>query len=466
MCGIFGAVSNRNVVREIRHGIYDLQHRGEQGAGMAISNGQDRWVHKGRGLVTEVFPDEIIEKAEGYSGIGYNRYSTIGDLTEKEMFVNVQPFRGEFHGEPFWVAHNGNLVDFELLQKEAEGEGYSFKTTSDTELIVGLLSVSKKTDFIEALREVLPRLKGAFSLVILYKDKVIGVLDRFGIRPLCLGRNESSYILASESCALHTIQGRLLDDIQPGEIIVLDENGINDQLGPRPFIWAEDPQLIFCAFELVYFARPESIIHGRSVYSYRLKAGEILAKEHPVEVSEKEKEEGKVIVVGVPASGEIYDIGFSQESGILLAKGIGRNRYFTTKTFLTHRGTDRAALQRIKFNPLKRVVHGQKVVMTEDSIIRSKVAPEIVAMLREEGATEVHVRVGSSPVCHTCHLGIDMASRGELIAASLPVEGVRKYIQADSLGYLSQEGMIEASGFEKENLAMGCFTGVYPVEVN
>ncbi|MCH8741294.1 amidophosphoribosyltransferase [Patescibacteria group bacterium] len=457
MCGIFGAVSNKDVAREIRHGLWDLQHRGEQGSGMALSNGQDHWIHKGRGLVTEVFPDEVIEGAKGYSGIGYDRYSTVGDITEKEMSVNIQPFIGEFHGESFAVAHNGNLIDLEPLQREAENGGYSFKTTSDTEVIVGLLSVSQKNDFIEALLEILPKLKGAFSLVILYKDKVIGVLDRFGIRPLCLGRNDSSYILASESCAFHTIQGRLLDDIQPGEMIVLDKNGINDQLGPRPFIWAEDPQLKFCIFELVYFARPESIIHGKSVYSYRVKAGEILAKEHPIDAD---------IVIGVPASGEIYDIGFSQESEIPLERGIGRNRYFTTKTFLTRRGTDRAALQRIKFHPLKSVVHGKRLVVTEDSVIRSKVAPEIVAMLREEGATEVHLRVGSSPICYTCYLGIDMASRGELIAASLPVEGVRKYIQADTLGYLSQEGMIKASGFKKENLAMGCFTGVYPVELN
>ena len=459
MCGIFGVVSNKNVARQIRLGLYDLQHRGEQGAGMVLFKGQGYWARKGRGLVTQVFPERIIGRASGNFGIGQTRYSTIGDLSKKEMSSNLQPLEGKFYGESFWIAHNGNLVDLEPLQKEAEEKGYSFRTTSDTEVIVGLLSVSRKKDFIGALLDILPKLKGAFSLVVLYKNKVIGVRDKFGIRPLCLGRNVSSYILASESCALHTIQGRFLRDIQPGELIVLDENGINSQLGDRPCIWADDPKLQLCIFELVYFARPASTIDGQSVYLYRTRAGEILAKENPVEAD---------IVVPVPASGKIYDLGFSQVSGIPVEEGIERNQYFTTKTFLTQRGTDRSALQRIKFHPLRRVVHGKKVVLIEDSIIRANVAPEIVAMLREEGATEVHLRVGSSPVCFTCHLGIDMAKRGELIAASLIPEEIRKYVQADSLGYLSQEGMIEASGFKKEELTMGCFTGEYPVplEVN
>jgi len=457
MCGIFGAVSNRNVAREIRLGLYGLQHRGEQGAGIAISNGQDHWVHKGRGLVTQVFPEEIIKDAEGNLGIGHTRYSTVGDLTEEEMFFNIQPLEGEFQGESFWVAHNGNLVDLEESRKEAESKGYQFKTTSDTEVIVGLLSVSKKKDFIEALLNILPKLKGAFSLVILYKNKVIGVRDRFGIRPLCLGHNESSFILASESCAFHTIKGRLLFDIQPGELIVLDGNGINSQLGDRPFIWAENPQLELCIFELVYFARPDSIIDGQPVYFYRRKAGEFLAQDHPIEAD---------IVIPVPDSGRYYDLGFSQASGIPLEEGIFRNRYFATRTFLTPRNTDRAALQELKFRPLRKVVHGKRVVLIEDSIIRANVAPAIVAMLREEGAIEVHLRVCSSPICFTCHLGIDMATRGELIAASLSVEEVRKHIQADTLAHLSQERMIEASGFKRENLTMGCFTGEYPVTID
>jgi amidophosphoribosyltransferase len=451
MCGIFGIVSNQDVARPISLGLYDLQHRGEQGAGIVIFDGGEYHSHKREGLVTEVFPEQIIEKLRGNFGIGHTRYSTIGDLKREEMFFNIQPLEGEFQGDSFWVAHNGNLVGLEPLKKEVEEKGYHFRTTSDTEVIVGLISVSLKKDFLEALLEVLPKLRGGFALAILYKDKVIGVRDRYGIRPLCLGRDEASFILASESCAFHTLQGHFLFDIRPGEIIVLDENGINTQL-----IWAENPQLRLCIFELIYFARPDSVIDGQSVYFYRKRAGEILAKEHPVEAD---------IVIAVPASGEIYDLGFSQVSGIPLEKGIFRNRYFSTRTFLTRRGTDRTALQRIKLHPLRKVVHEKRVVVKEDSIIRGNVSPAIVVMLREEGAREVHVRVGSSPIRHPCYFGVDMATYGELIAASLEAEGVRKYIQADSLGYLSLEGMVKASGFKRENLDLGCFIGEYPFEI-
>lgn len=457
MCGIFGAVGNQNVLREIRLGLYGLQHRGEQGAGIVLSNGKDYWIRKERGLVTEVFPEKVTDEASGHIGIGHTRYSTIGDLRKEEMFVNIQPLQGEFQGEPFWVAHNGNLVDLGSLRKEAEAKGYIFRTTSDTECIVGLLSVSKKKDFIEALLDILPKLKGAFSLLILYKNKVIGVRDRFGIRPLCLGHNESGFILASESCAFHAIKARLLFDIQPGELIILDENGINRGLGGRPFIWADNPQLKICIFEFIYFARPDSIIDGKSVYFYRRKAGEFLAEDYPNQAD---------IVIPVPDSGRYYDIGFSQVSGIPLEEGLFRNRYFATRTFLTERNTDRAALQALKFRPLRKVVHGKRIVVTEDSIIRANVSPAIVSMLRGEGATEVHLRVGSAPIRFPCYLGIDMPTRGELIASSLTVEEVRRHIQADTLHYLSLERMVEASGFQKENLCLGCFTGQYPIEIN
>lgn len=450
MCGIFGIVSNENVARQISLGLYDLQHRGEQGAGMAVFDGDTYWAHKGEGLVIQVFPEEVIREAVGNFGIGYTRYSTIGDLEREDFFHNIQPLRGRFQGESFWVAHNGNLVDLDALRKEAEGAGYRFRTTSDTEVIVGLLSVAKEKDFLEALIDVLPKLKGAFSLVILHKNQVIGVRDMFGIRPLCIGRNESSFIVASESCAFHTLQGNFLFDVKPGEIIVLDQDGINSQ-----FIWAGNPQLKLCIVELIYFARPDSVLDGQSVYFYRERAGELLAKEHPVEAD---------VVIAVPTSGEIYDLGLSRESGIPLGRGIFRNRYFATRTFLTRRGTDRAALQRIKLHPLRRVVHDKRVLVTDDSIIRGNVIPSVVAMLREEGAAEVHVRVGSSPICNICYLGMDMATKGELIASSLQAEEVRKYIQADSLGYLSVEGMVEASGFNRENLSLGCFTGEYAVE--
>lgn len=451
MCGIFGIVSNQNVAWQIFFGLYDLQERGEQGAGIVIFDGKEYWVHKGEGLVTQVFPDEVLDRASGNFGIGHTRYSTIGDIERKKMTLNIQPLEGKFHGESFWVAHNGNLIDFEPLKKEAEEKGYSFQTTSDTEVIVGLLSVSSKKNFLEALIDVLPRLKGAFSLVILYKDKVIGIRDRFGIRPLCLGRDETSWILASESCAFDTIRGHFLFDIQPGELIVLSENGMEERS-----VWAENSQLRLCIFELIYFAWPGSIIDRRSVYLHREDAGKLLAKEHPVEAD---------IICPVPDSGRTYGLGFSQVSGIPIREGLYRKRHFPTKTFLTHRGVDRRALQRIKIHPIRRVIHEKKLVVTEDSIIRGNVSPEIVAMLREAGAREVHLRVGSSPILFPCYLGIDMPTQIELIAASLTIEGIRKYIEADTLGYLSIDAMVEASGFKRENLCLGCFTGEYPIEI-
>lgn len=456
MCGIIGMASvvGQNVAREMCLGLYDLQHRGEQGAGIVLSSDEGHWTHKSSGLVTEVFREDIIEGAFGSFGVGHVRYSTIGDTALDEMSVNVQPLQGDFYGEPFWVAHNGNLVSLESIKKEAEQKGYRFRTTSDTEVIVALLSVSSKRDFLAALLEILPRLRGAFSLIILYKNKVIGVRDRFGIRPLCLGRNDQSFILASESCAFNTIQGHFLFDIQPGELIVLDEEGINSKIGNRPFIWAEKPELKICIFEFVYFARPDSVIDGKSVYSYRKQAGEFLAKDCPAEAD---------IVIPVPDSGRYYDIGFARASGIPLEPGISRNRYFATRTFLTPRDVNRSSLQELKLRVLREVVQGKRVVAIEDSIIRANVAPKVVAMLRREGASEVHLRVGSSPVCFTCHLGIDMAAKEELIASSLPPKDIERYIQVDSLAYLSKERMIEASGFKRENLSMGCFTGEYAV---
>ena len=449
MCGVFGIVSNRDIAaKAIPLGLYDLQERGEQGAGIVVFNGKEYLVKKGEGLVTSVFPEARLKNVKGNIGIGHTRYSTIGDLERKEISLNIQPLEGRFQGEPFFVGHNGNLVEFDPLKKEAEERGYQFRTTSDTEVIIGLLSTFTKGDFLEALLDVLPRLKGSFSLVILYRNKVIGVRDRFGIRPLCFGRDEASFMIASESCAFYTLRGRFLFDIKPGEIIILNENGIE-----KRFIWAEDPQHKLCIFEFIYFARPDSTIDGKSVYFYRENAGRLLAKEHPVEAD---------IIIPVPESGRIYDLGFSHESGIPVEGALIRSRYHAGRTFLAPRGTDRRSMQRIKIHPIRKVVHDRKAIITEDSIIRGNVSPEIVAMLREAGAREIHLRVGSSPIRFPCHLGIDMPTKSELIASSLTVEEVRMFIEADTLGYLMIDAMVEASGFKKEELCLCCFNGECP----
>ncbi len=455
MCGIFGIVSNEDIVQKIAFGLYDLQHRGEYAAGMVVSDGKKFYDYKGEGLVGEVFNKkhkETIKKLTGRFGIGHTLYSTIGKSGEEKQSKTFQPLLGDFHGEPFALGHNGNLIDLNGLRQEAEENGYKFQSeVSDTEVIVALIATSLETDFLKALLGVLPRIKGAFSLVILFRDKVIGVKDKYGIRPLCLGQEEASFILASESCAFYTIGANFIREVEPGEIIVLGKNGIENH-----FIWADNPKQKLCMFEFIYFARPDSRMGGRSVYYYRKNASCILAKECPV---------GADIIMPAPESGRIYDIYYSEALKIPIEEGLFKNRYFSTKTFLTPRETDRRRLQRIKCHPLREVVHEKKVCVVDDSIIRANVSPEIVLMLREAGAKEVHFRICSAPIRYPCFLGIDMHTRRELIAANLTVEEIgRKVLHTDSLGYLSMEGMIKASGLLEENLCLGCFTGEYPIE--
>ncbi|MDO8558969.1 MAG: amidophosphoribosyltransferase [bacterium] len=459
MCGIFGIVSNEQVAPKIVHGLFDQHHRGEQAFGLGASNGRGPLSFiKEEGLVTETFTERnkgaLFEKLSGNFGIGQTLYSTRGKAGELKQTKTFQPLIGDFHGEQFALSHNGNLIRLAGLRQEAEERGYHFQSSvSDTEVIVGLISTSPEKSFTSALLKVLPRLEGAFSLVILFEDKVIGVRDRYGIRPLCLGRDESSFILASEECAFHTIRASFIREIGPGEFIELGRNGIENS-----FIWAVNPQLRFCTFEYIYFARPDSRLAGKRVNSYRDEAGEAVAREHPIQAD---------IVCGVPISGEIYDSAVARTLGIPLARGIIKNRYYSRRSFLTARETDRKALVRIKLRILGEVVHKKRVIETEDSIVRGDTSPEVTAMLREAGAAEVHELVGSAPLRWPCFLGIDLAARVELAAAGLTEEEVgRKIIKTDSLGYLSLEGMIKATGLPRENLCLGCFIGKegYPIE--
>ena len=456
MCGIFGAVGdNAGVACEIVLGLFDLQHRGQQACGVATSDGPNLNCHCQEGLVTEVFGeggrDGLFKKLSGSFGIGHTLYSTIGRGGERKQPKTFQPLVGNFHGQPFALGHNGNLIRLKALRKEAKLLGYEFRSrASDTEVIVALLSTSKETNFLEALKKVLPRLEGAFALTILFGDKVIGVRDRNGIRPLCVGRNETGFFLASESCAFYTLGASFIREVQPGEVIILGRGGIE-----RSFLWSKNVQLKFCIFELVYFARPDSYFCGRSVYSYRNNAGTILAGEQPVDAD---------IVVPVPESGRIYDDSFAAALGLPVREGLFRNRHMSARTFLAPRHTNRLHLQRRKIHPLEDVVRGQKVCNTEDSIIRANVSPAIIAMQREAGATQVHLRVFSAPIRYPCFLGIDMADKRELVAAHRTVEQIeKKIIFADSLGYLSLDGMVRATGLPKESLCLGCFTGEYPI---
>lgn len=458
MCGIIGIASKKeaDVMADTILGLYDLQHRGEQACGIATSDGTNLFHHSDEGLVAEVFGEKnreaIFPKLKGHLAIGQVLYSTVGRSGEKKQTRTFQPLIGDFHGQSFALGHNGNLIELDDLRDEARRAGYQFRSeVSDTEVIVALLSTSEEKDFVEALKKVLPRLKGAFALTILYKDKVIGVRDGHGIRPLCIGYNSHSFVLASESCAFYTLNVNFIREIRPGEIIVLGKDGIETS-----FLWAENPSLKFSIFEFVYFARPDSVLCGRSVWRYRHEAGRISAEENPLDVD---------FLMASPESGRIYDGGFSAQSGVLTMQGLFRNRYQTTKTFLTTRDTDRRKLQRRKIHPLKEVVYGKRVGVIEDSLIRASVIPETVGMLREAGATEVHVRVCSAPVCSRCVLGIDMPDEKELVAARLGVSDINKlFVHADSLAYLSLGGMIKATGLFKEDLCLGCFTNQYPIE--
>ncbi len=456
MCGVFGVVSSEPVASKAIYGIYDLQHRGEQGAGIVVSNGEELKAHKGFGLVAQVFDhghkEKVVREFSGQFGIGHTLYSTIGNDGSEKQTKAIQPLIGDFHGTEFAVAHNGNLIELDELRKQAKG--YNFQSNvSDTEVIVALISTSKKKDFIQALVDILPKLRGSFSLTILFRDKVIGVRGPNGIRPLCIGRDKKSVMIASESCAFYTEGGDFVRDVKPGELVVLGLDGIE-----QDFTWAKDPSLNICIVEFVYFARPDSIIDGVSVYRYRYMAGGFLAEEHPAKAD---------IVFGVPDSATIYDDAYALASNIPKMPGIFRNRYIVTRTFLTDRNTDRADLQTRKLHPLRWVVHNKKVVIVEDSVMRANVFPAAICQVRSKGATEVHARIGSSPVKYPCYLGIDMHTRVELVASSLSVEEIgKRVLQSDSIGYLSLEKMIESTGLPKKNLCLGCFIGKYPVECN
>lgn len=463
MCGIFGIVSNEGATQKIVLGLYDLQHRGEQGVGIAVSDRGRLQEYKRMGLVTDVFNEEdrakIFRKCRGKVGIGHVLYSTIGNNKEKgKQPKALQPLIGDFHGKPFAIGHNGNLIELNALRREVEAKGYKFQSEdSDTEVILGLLSTSQEKDFLGALARILPMLRGSFALILLFEDKVIGIRDKHGIRPLCLGEDKTSFILASEESAFHTMKAELIREVEPGEVVVLGKNGIENS-----FVWTDKRQLRFCIFEFIYFARPDSRFAGQYVYFYRESAGTEVAVESSSKTSSLVYAD---IVCSVPDSGEIYNFGVSKALNIPVCKAIFRNRYYATRTFMAPRETNRRELQRMKFYVLKRIVQGKSVIVTEDSILRASVSPEIVDRLRSLGATEIHLMVGSSPIRCPCFLGIDTPTREELVASNLGVEEIReRIVKSDSLNYLSIEGMVRATGLPRENLCLGCFTGDYPVD--
>lgn len=446
-CGIFGVYGYAEASRLTWLGLYALQHRGDEGAGIVSGDGRTLYQRKGMGLVAEVFPGpEHLELLKGHLAIGHTRYSTTG----ASVLANVQPFVANCKGEPLAIAHNGNLTNTYTLRRELERTGSLFQTTMDSEVIVHLAARSEMGSPVERIVDALDRVRGAFSLLFATKDEVIVVRDPYGFRPLSLGRLDGAWIAASETCALDLIGAEYVRDIEPGEVVVFGEDGIRS-LFPFP----EPPHRAFCIFEYIYFSRPDSRIFGDYVDRTRRKLGKNLALEHPVEAD---------IVISVPDSSNTAALGYAGRSGLKYEIGLIRNHYIG-RTFIQPHQAIRDFKVKVKFNPVGGVLRDRRVVVVEDSIVRGTTMRQLVRMLRDAGAKEVHVRVSCPPIRFPCFYGMDFQTHGELIASKRSVEEIREFIGADSLGYLSKEGMLDAMPGNPEDYCTACFDGEYPVEV-
>lgn len=447
-CGVFGVYAPEEEVARITFfGLFALQHRGQESAGIAVSNGKTIVVHKQMGLVTQVFSEETILRLEGISAIGHTRYSTTGS----SILCNAQPISSTSRVGEIAVAHNGNLVNTSSLRAELQEAGCSFETTNDSEVIAQLLATLHEGNIEETVARAMKRVQGAYSLVILTPDKLIGVRDPYGIRPLCLGRiNGSKYVLASESCALIPVGAQFVRDVEPGEVIVIDAHG------QREFQGVPAIRNATCLFEFIYFARPDTMLYGKSLHQARRRMGHELFREHPAD--------GAHVVIPVPDTSIPAAIGYAEASRIPYGEGVIKNRYIQ-RTFIQPSQRMRDLGARMKYSPLKDTLAGKKVVMVDDSIVRGTTTGKLVRMLFEAGAREVHVRITAPPVKNPCYYGIDMANQDELVAARVTVEEIRQMIGATSLGYLSLDGVVKAIGINKDKFCRACFDGKYPIPI-
>ncbi|HLK57778.1 MAG TPA: amidophosphoribosyltransferase [Chthonomonadaceae bacterium] len=447
-CGVFGLFApGEEVARITFFGLFALQHRGQESAGIAVSDGKNIRVHKDMGLVTQVFHEDIIQSLVGISAIGHTRYSTTGS----SILCNAQPLSSTSRVGDIAVAHNGNLVNTRRLRAELEEEGCTFETTNDSEVIAHMLAKLHHGCIEETVQQVMKRLEGAYSLVILTPDKLLGVRDPYGLRPLCLGRiNGNKYVLASESCALGPVAAQYLREVEPGEVIVIDRDG------QREFQAVPLVRHATCLLEFIYFARPDTMLYNRSLHASRQRMGHELAREHPTP--------GAHVVVPIPDTGIPAALGYAAASGIPYGEGVIKNRYIQ-RTFIQPSQRMRDLGARMKYTPLKDTLAGKKVVMVDDSIVRGTTTGKLVKMLYDAGATEVHVRITAPPVRHPCYYGIDMANQDELVAARLSVEQIRQQIGATSLGYLSLDGVVRAIRMGKDKFCRACFDGKYPIPV-
>jgi amidophosphoribosyltransferase len=444
-CGIFGVYSpNEEVARLTFFALFALQHRGQESAGIATADGKKIRVYTGMGRVSYVFTEDTLRPLTGHIAIGHNRYSTAGS----SRAINAQPYVVGNDGDTIGIAHNGNIINAVRLREELADMGYTFRGSSDSEVVANLILATPGKNWVERIRTAMRRLQGAYSLVIITNQELYAVRDPLGVRPLSLGTVDDGYVVASESCALDHIGADTLREVEPGEVIAINENGINSYPG-------ESERRGLCIFEYIYFARLDSVINSKLLYKARQAMGAGLAIEHPVDAD---------LVFGVPESASAAGEGYARESGIPVAEGLVKNRY-VGRTFIEPDQRLRDLGVKLKFNPMPQMLNGERLVVVDDSIVRGTTTPSVVRLLRKAGAKEVHMRICAPPIRYPCFFGVDMASRRELIAAQKSVEEICQFIGADTLGYLSIPGLIKAVDLPKDNFCLACFTGDYPIPV-
>lgn len=448
-CGIVGAYSHiksNNISRAIYYGLYALQHRGQESAGISVHDGKKMSTYRGMGLVFDVFKDGTIEELEGYVGIGHVRYSTTGE----SKIENSQPFFNEFEGGAIAVAHNGDIINSMELREELEEIGYEFESSTDSEVICHLLTkkYAKTKDMVKAIQEVSKKLIGSYALVILLNNELYAVRDPVGIKPLSMGKKDDITLIGSESVAFDVIGGEYVRPVEPGEILV-----ITDEI--KSYKMEVKEKRAHCMFEYVYFARPDSILDDRDVYEVRLNIGRSLSREYSADAE---------VVMPVPDSAITASIGYSRESGLPYGEGLIKNRY-VGRTFIMPTQKERESSVRLKMNPVKSQLDGKKIVLVDDSIVRGTTSRATVKVLKEAGAREIHLRIGCPPIISPCYYGIAMATKEELIASNKKIEEIKDYLGVDSLGYLSVDSLVECIGIPKDELCIGCLTGEYPTDL-
>ena len=445
-CGVFAVYGHKEAAKLTYFGLYALQHRGQESAGIIASDGKRVMEHKAMGLVPDVFDEQILDRLQGDMALGHVRYSTTGS----SLLANAQPFRVQYAGKTLAIAHNGNLVNARQIRAELEKTGSIFQTTMDSEIVLHLVAKAMKEGLEQAVLHTTEQIKGAWSMVIMTEDALIAVKDPHGFRPLCLGRIKDSYVVASETCALDLVEAEYVREIDPGEILIIDKNGLKSIKQQKPAPRAQ------CIFELIYFARPDSNVFGQNVYLFRKEQGKLLAKEYPVEAD---------LMMPFPDSGNYAAIGYTHASGIPLEMGVIRNHY-VGRTFIQPSQSMRDFGVKVKLNPVKDLLRGKRVLIIEDSIIRGTTSRTRIKALRSIGAQEVHMLVSCPPHRFPCHYGIDFSTTGELIAAQKTVEEIRRFIGLDSLGYLSIKNLVQATVIPREDLCLACFDGCYPVAID